>query len=150
LPIASPNAKNKPSVGLFRVVAMSLSTVTRCLTTYLAAWNEHDDAKLRVLVDASLTKDVEFTDPNYKIVGIDAFIAQVREVRAKEGRARLTPTSGVDLHHDRARYSWALVREDGSRIEGFDAVAFDLEAGKIRRIDGFFGPLPALGKSHTS
>lgn len=119
-----------------------MSSLPACFGLLLAAWNEQDPVKLRRLVEAALTEDVAFTDPHYQIVGIDAFLRQVDEVRAREPGARLVPTSGVDLHHDRARYSWALVRPDGSRFEGFDAVALDLERGKIRRIDGFFGPLP--------
>lgn len=122
-----------------------MSSVPPCFATLLAAWNEYDPAKLRSLVEASLTEDIAFTDPKYQIVGIDAFIAQVNEFRAEEGvKVRLVPTSGVDLHHDRARYSWAVVRPDGSRFEGFDAVALDLEQEKICRIDGFFGPLPPV------
>jgi hypothetical protein len=110
-----------------------MPSLPQCFATLLAAWNEHDPAKLRKLVEASLTQDVAFTDPHYQIVGIEAFIVQVGEVRAREGAARLTPTSGVDMHHDRARYSWALVRPDGTRLEGFDAVEVDLRQGKIRR-----------------
>lgn len=120
-----------------------------CFGTLLAAWNEYDPAKLRALVEAALAPDVAFTDPNYKIVGIEAFLAQVHEVRAKEGRVRLKPTSGIDMHHDRARYAWTMIREDGSRLEGFDAVEVDLAAGKIRRIDGFFGALPAVGDARV-
>jgi hypothetical protein len=121
-----------------------------CFATLLAAWNEHDPAKLRKLVEASLTEDVAFTDPHYQIVGIDAFIKQVDEVREREGQAKLMPTSGVDMHHDRARYSWVLVRADGTRFEGFDAVELDLQQGKISRIDGFFGPLPNVGTANVA
>ena len=121
-----------------------------CFATLLAAWNEQDPAKLRKLVEASLTEDVAFTDPHYQIVGINAFIEQVHEVREREGQAKLMPTSGVDMHHDRARYSWALVRADGTRFEGFDAVELDLQQGKIRRIDGFFGPLPNVGTANIA
>jgi hypothetical protein len=122
-----------------------LPALPKCFATLLAAWNEHDPGKLRTLVEASLTEDVAFTDPHYQIAGIDAFINQVNEVRAREGQAKLMPTSGVDMHHDRARYSWVLLRPDGSRFEGFDAVELDLAQGKIRRIDGFFGSLPDVG-----
>jgi hypothetical protein len=127
-----------------------MQTVPSCFATLLAAWNEYDPAKMRKLVEASLTEDVAFTDPNYQIVGIEAFIRQVEEFRSHEGRVRLAPTSGVDMHHDRARYSWAVLRPDGSRFEGFDAVALDLRQGKIRRIDGFFGPLPEVGSVRIS
>jgi hypothetical protein len=125
-----------------------MTTVPACLPNLLAAWNEYDPEKLRALVEASLTEDVAFTDPDYKIIGIDAFINQINEVRAREGGGKLIATSGVDMHHDRARYSWALVRPDGTRLEGFDAVQLDLEQGKISRIDGFFGALPAVGSTN--
>jgi hypothetical protein len=127
-----------------------MSALPPCFATLLAAWNEFDPAKLRALVEASLTDDVAFTDPHYQITGIEAFITQVHEVRVREGRARLAPTSGVDMHHDRARYSWVLVREDGTRFEGFDAVQIDLEQGKIRRIDGYFGSLPEVGTARIA
>lgn len=122
-----------------------MAPLPECFAKLLAAWNEYDADKMRDLVEAALTADVAFTDPNYQIVGIEAFIEQVNEFRAHEGqKVRLVPTSGVDMHHDRARYSWAVLRTDGSRFEGFDAVALDLAQGKICRIDGFFGPLPPV------
>jgi hypothetical protein len=127
-----------------------MSSLPACFGTLLAAWNEYDPVKLRALVEASLTEDVAFTDPHYQIVGIDAFIDQVNEVRAREGKVRLVPTSGVDMHHDRARYGWAVLRPDGTRFDGFDAVTLDLTQGKIRRIDGFFGPLPEVGTARIS
>lgn len=124
-----------------------MTTLPDCFSKMLAAWNEYDPVELRRLVEAALTEDVEFTDPNYQITGIDAFIDQVNEFRAEAGKVRLMPTSAVDLHHDRARYSWVVLYPDGTRFEGFDAVALDLAQGKIRRIDGFFGPLPAVQKA---
>ena len=127
-----------------------MPTLPHCFANLLAAWNEADPDKLRALIEQALSPDIAFTDPHYQITGTDAFIAQIHEVRAREGECRLVPTSGVDLHHDRARYSWALVRADGSRIDGFDAVALDLDQGKISRIDGFFGPLPAVGTTQFS
>lgn len=127
-----------------------MQSLPGCFAKLLAAWNEHDPVKLRQLVEASLTEDVAFTDPHYQIVGIDAFIAMVDEFRAREGRAKLLPTSGVDMHHDRARYGWVVLRQDGTRFEGFDAVALDLRQGKISRIDGFFGPLPEVGTARIA
>lgn len=127
-----------------------MPTLPGCFAKLLAAWNEHDPVKMRQLVEAALTKDVAFTDPNYQIVGIDAFLEQMEEFRRTEGKAKLVPTTGVDMHHDRARYGWAVLREDGSRFDGFDAVALDLAQGKICRIDGFFGPLPEVGTAKVA
>lgn len=109
----------------------------------LSAWNERDPVKLREKVAQSVTDDLIFTDPHYAIQGIDAFVDMVEEFFARVGDVRLERTSGIDVHHDRARYSWQIVWPDGKIFEGFDASAFDPESQKICRIDGFFGPLPA-------
>lgn len=109
----------------------------------LAAWNEPDAGKIRGHLDKALTADVEFVDPNYAICGLDAFEKMVREFRTKFPNSACIRTSGVDMHHDRARYSWTVVIDAANRIDGFDAVAIDAASGKVRRIDGFFGPLPA-------
>ena len=121
-----------------------MTQVPVCFTKFLAGWNEPDPARMRTLFADALTEDVAFTDPDHQTVGLDAFIAQVAEFRSQEPRSRLAPTTGVDMHHDRARYGWVVLREDGSRFEGFDAVALDLTQGKICRIDGFYGPLPDI------
>jgi SnoaL-like domain len=116
----------------------------QCLFTMLEAWNTRDPEALRAKVDAALTADMEFVDPHYDIRGIEPFIAMVLALQAKYPDVRIERTSGIDHHHDRARYSWALTWPDGRRFDGFDAVALDLAQGKVRRVDGFFGPLPGL------
>lgn len=107
----------------------------------LAAWNERDLTKIRALCQKGVTADVEFTDPNYAIKGIDAFVAMVKEFRERLPNAMVTRTSGIDTHHDRARYSWT-VTAGPLKVDGFDAVAL-APSGLVKRIDGFFGPLPA-------
>lgn len=55
----------------------------------------------------------------------------------------IDPTSGVDSNGAALRFSWALRRGDQVVNEGMDFadVAPD---GRLRRIAGFFGPLPPL------
>ena len=118
-----------------------MSRVPECFANLLAAWNERDPARLRELVVLSVTADVAFTDPQYTIIGREAFIEMMEAFQERVGEVQLNRTSAVDLHHDRARYSWEIIWPDGRRFEGFDGVALDLAQGKVRRIDGFFGPL---------
>lgn len=120
---------------------MAMSPVPECFANLLAAWNERDPAKLRDLVEMSVTSDVTFTDPQYSIMGSEAFIAMMIAFQERVGEVRLSRTSAIDMHHDRARYSWEIVWPNGDRFEGFDAVALDLAEGKFCRIDGFFGSL---------
>ncbi|MFN0023095.1 MAG: nuclear transport factor 2 family protein [Parvularculaceae bacterium] len=109
----------------------------------LAAWNETDTKKIRGHLDKALSKDVEFVDPNYAIEGVSAFARMVKEFRQKYPDAKCVRTSGIDMHHDRARYSWSVIIDAKTRIDGFDAVQVSKKSGKIKRVDGFFGPLPA-------
>ncbi len=118
-----------------------MSPVPECFANLLAAWNERDQVKLRELVEKSVTSDIAFTDPQYAITGSDAFIEMMEAFQARVGDVQFTRTSAIDMHHDRARYSWEIIWPDGTRFEGFDAVALDETLTKVCRIDGFFGAL---------
>ena len=52
-------------------------------------------------------------------------------------------TSGVDAHNGHLRFAWALVGPDGAvAVSGVDVA--DLAAdGRLARVVGFFGDLPA-------
>jgi hypothetical protein len=41
-----------------------------------------------------------------------------------------------------------MIRRGPGASRARDSVELDLEQGKIRRIDGFFGPLPAVGTAN--
>lgn len=119
-----------------------MSANTQCIEVMLSAWNTRDESVLEQVVMEALSPDVEFCDPHYDIRGRAAFMDMVKAFWAKHGDCKITRASGIDTHHDRARYAWAINWPDGRRFEGFDAVALELPSGKVRRIDGFFGPLP--------
>ncbi|MEM7507013.1 MAG: hypothetical protein AAF415_09705 [Pseudomonadota bacterium] len=109
----------------------------------LNAWNEPEPDKIRSHLDKALSADVEFCDPNYHITGIDAFEQMIREFKAQYPTAKAQHTSGLDHHHNRYRYAW-LVSVDGDPVvPGLDVATVD-DDGKVCRIDGFFGDLPAL------
>jgi hypothetical protein len=53
-------------------------------------------------------------------------------------------STGVDAHHNFARYGWQLVAADGSvTLAGTDVVEVG-DDGKLLRVTGFFGEPPAL------
>ncbi len=52
-------------------------------------------------------------------------------------------TTGIDEHHAFARYGWELVGPDGAMaVAGLDVAEVD-DTGRLWRIIGFLGPLPA-------
>lgn len=121
-----------------------MAEVPETFAHMLAAWNERDPKKVRGHLDKALSKDVEFVDPNYSIEGIGDFAKMVKEFGAKYPDAKCIRTSGIDMHHDRARYSWSVIIDEKTRLDGFDAVQVSKKSGKVKRVDGFFGPLPPL------
>jgi len=52
-------------------------------------------------------------------------------------------STGIDSHHGIARYGWELVAADGSVTLGGMDVALIADDGKLNRVAGFFGDLPA-------
>ncbi|MEM7670758.1 MAG: nuclear transport factor 2 family protein [Pseudomonadota bacterium] len=108
----------------------------------LDAWNETDPDKIRRHLDRALDPQVEFADPNYHIRGIAAFEAMVRGFRTQFPDGTAKHTSGMNYHHNRYRYSWLVSIGGKPAVHGMDVTEVN-DAGKVVRIDGFFGDLPA-------
>ena len=105
------------------------------------AWNERDPEKIRGHLDLALSADVEFCDPSNHTHGIDEFEAMVRAFRTEIPEAVCARASGIDAHHHLYRYDWTVSVGDEVLVPGFDVAATDT-AGRVCRVDGFFGPLP--------
>jgi hypothetical protein len=64
-------------------------------------------------------------------------------VQARYPGHRFRRVSGVDGHHDRIRFAQVLAGPDGGTVvRGID-VAELAGDGRLRRVTGFFGDLPA-------
>jgi hypothetical protein len=59
--------------------------------------------------------------------------------------ARIPATSRPDGHHAMLRFTWRLIRGDGTVNDGVDFGELDGH-GRIKRIVGFFGPFPQPGR----
>ena len=109
---------------------------------YLAAWNEHDPEKIRDHLAAALADGALFVDPAHQVAGIDAIEAMIREARSAMD-AEYAVVTAIDGHNRRYRYRWEVRRQGHPPIPGMDVTTID-EAGRIERIDGFFGDFPPL------
>lgn len=107
----------------------------------LAAWNERDPSLIRAHLDQALAEDIEFIDPTIVTRGIAEFEQNVRRFRLKYPDAQLALSSGVDSHHNLHRYDWEIIVGGNVLLRGFDVTETDAEL-KVRRVLGFFGPLP--------
>lgn len=121
-----------------------MTNIPASLDTMLAAWNEHDLSAIRGHLDASLDESVVFADPDNFVEGIDAFEAMVRKFRTDRPTAVCARTSGFNVHHNRYRYNWLVSMDGKPLLPGMDVTELNA-AGKVVRVDGFFGPVPEAG-----
>jgi len=108
------------------------------LEAYVGAWNTTDEAECRRLLERSWADTAIYTDPSIHLQGRDALVAHCLELTKHRKGAKVIITSDVDGHHHVARFSWAVVGEDGSRLRaGIDFAEFGPE-GDLTHIVGFF------------
>ncbi len=118
------------------------TAVAELIDTYCRAWSDPDPQHRRALLHRVWADSATYTDPTVHAAGADDLLAHIDAVLARRPGARVVRTSRVDVHHGLARFAWHVVQADGSTLpEGPDLAELTAE-GRIRRIIGFFGPLP--------
>ena len=116
-------------------------TQTSCIDLYIEMWNEEDADRRAALIAAAWTDDASYVDPLLEAEGHDGLSAMVETVHGHYPGYRFRRRSDVDVHHDRVRFAWDLVKPDGEVfVEGID-VGEVADDGRLRRITGFFGEL---------
>ena len=117
-------------------------SVDEIVSTYGAAWLEPDEEQRRQLLAQAWAEDGSYTDPLRHVKGREALSQAIAAFQQRRPGERIILTSGVDHHHGMVRFAWKWYGADGSMIlEGVDfgELASD---GRLRRIVGFFGPMP--------
>ncbi|GAC1591914.1 MAG: hypothetical protein NVS3B21_10930 [Acidimicrobiales bacterium] len=122
--------------------ATTTTDIAMIVDTNLAALTETDEAKRAVLIEHAWAEDGSLTDPPLAgegHAGINDFAKVVCEHYAGQRFRRI---SGVDVHHNRLRYAWALVTADGTVTMTGTDVGDIAPDGRLRTVTGFFGDLP--------
>jgi hypothetical protein len=117
--------------------------VTTTVDTYLAMWNETDPTKRAQTIAAAWTDEGHYIDPLMEGKGHDGLSAMVAGVQEQFPGSRFRRTSGVDTHHGLLRFAWELVGGDGKVVTGGIDIGVLAEDGRLSRIAGFLGDLPA-------
>ena len=118
--------------------------VPESLIHYWTMWNEADLEAVRGHLNQAVTENVEWVDPLHSFVGRDALEANVRSLRTEKPEYYFALASEFDIHHDRVRYRWDMMRKHRVLLEGLDVVTIDV-SGLISRVEGFFGHPKPLG-----
>jgi len=121
------------------------TVVDTAVDTYTRAWAEPDPAVRRALLARCWSVDGVYCDPLGRATGRDALADLIGGFQTAQPGARIEVASGVDEHDGHLRFGWRLLAPDGSvALEGMDVGELDGD-GALRRIVGFFGPLPPGG-----
>jgi hypothetical protein len=122
------------------------TTTTDIQTTidrYVATWNEADDARRASYARTVFAPDGRLVDPLIDAVGPEAIAAAIGGLRDQMPGHSLARTSAVDVHHDQARFGWAVNAPDGTvAVAGIDVVTLDAD-GHLQSAIGFFGDVEA-------
>jgi len=120
-----------------------MSDVKTTVDTYLAMWNEADPTRRAKHIERAWTDDARYVDPMLEAAGHAALSEMVTGVQARFPGHRFRRVSGIDIHHDQLRFAWELVAPDGAVVVAGIDVGVLAADGRLRRITGFFGALPA-------
>jgi len=103
---------------------------------FIEAWNVHDSASRRRLLDETCATGIEISSPYGEYSGIDQQFEEISRFRAQfpEGSCRFRV---VSLHHHSLLQAWTT--EFGKArppLTGIDCVQFDIK-GRIARVVSF-------------
>jgi hypothetical protein len=121
-----------------------MGDATTIVDTYLAMWNETDPKRRARLIEQAWAGDGRYVDPMLEAEGHDALGEMVAGVQAKFPGHRFRRRSGVDAHHGQLRFAWDLMSPDGAVVVAGIDVGELAADGRLVRITGFFGEVPAL------
>jgi hypothetical protein len=112
------------------------------LSAYGQAWSADDAAQRAKLLAGIWDDSASYTDPTADVKGTAGLLSVIEAFHKQFPGARLVPVSSADLHHGQFRFAWKAVGADGSTVvDGMDFGELGPD-GKLRKIVGFFGPLP--------
>jgi hypothetical protein len=117
-------------------------TASETITAYMDAWNETDPAKRASLLGQCWSDAGAYTDPMADVQGREALSGLIDGFHKQMPGASIVTSTGLDQHHNRVRFGWKLLMEDGSeRMEGID-IAVLADDGRLASITGFWGVTP--------
>lgn len=117
--------------------------LTEVIDRYLAAWSEPDPTRRAVLIAQVWAADGRLIDPPLAAEGHGGIGEMAAALQSQFPGHRFRRASGIDAHHDYLRFAWELVGPDGAvALAGLDVGELAAD-GRLRRITGFFGDLPA-------
>src|SRR5689334_17069023 len=115
----------------------AMSNANEVVVRYLAAWNEPEPKQRRELVAKAWTDDGTYVDAARNGKGHESLDAMIATAQGHFPGYRLNLASGIEVHHDYLRFSWAAggTTDAPLFIKGTDFVILDGD-GRIKSVVG--------------
>jgi SnoaL-like domain len=121
-----------------------MTTVNETVASYIAAWNETDAGRRRDIIAQTWSEDGSYLDAHRTGVGHVAIDAMIAAVQERFPGYRFHLSSGIEAHHDRARFSWSAGgTEEAPLFFGGTDFAILAADGRFRTITGFTDAMPS-------
>ena len=117
------------------------STTADAVERYLRFWNADPGDEQQRLATSVFREDVGYHAPIGVRVGVDELVQLGREFAEHLGDVAFRARTAPDVHHDRARLRWEILRGDDVFAEGTDVLLLD-ERGLVEPVTTFLDKAP--------
>jgi hypothetical protein len=117
------------------------SPTAEAVQRYLRFWNTSAGEEQEQLAPSVFRDDVDYHAPIGVWVGVDGFLSTGRQFAEHLGDLSFRARTEPDVHHDRARLRWEILRGGESFAEGTDVLVID-EDGRIASVTSFLDRAP--------
>lgn len=111
------------------------------IEAWVAAWNEHDPAKRRALIERACSAEIRFVTRGSEVVGYEKLAALMGEFHGRQPNARAALSSVVEIQHHAFRFVGKVDGLVPPPPEALDVGECD-DDGRICLILSFVGASP--------
>jgi SnoaL-like domain len=121
-----------------------MTTLNETVAGYIAAWNETNAGRRREIIAQTWSDDGSYLDAHRTGTGHAAIDAMIATVQGRFPGYRFRLSSGIEVHHDRARFSWSAGgTQEAPLFFGGTDFAILAEDGRFRSVTGFTDAAPS-------
>jgi hypothetical protein len=123
-----------------------MNAINTTIANYIAAWNETDADKRRNVIASAWTEAGTYLDSHRDSTAHDAIGAMIAAVPQVFPGYRVRLSSGIEVHHDRVRFSWqAGGAPDAPLFFAGTDYAIIAPDGRFSAVTGFTDAMPSVG-----
>ena len=121
-----------------------MGTLNEVVAGYIAAWNETDAGRRRDIIARTWSEEGRYLDAHREGTGHAAIDAMIAAVQEQFPGYRFRLSSGIEAHHDRARFSWSAGgTEQAPLFFGGTDFAMLADDGRLQAVTGFIDAMPS-------